>query len=343
MLKCGVFYDRLRPSSTWLMRIAYNFLNLSRVDVLLSRFMVYSPQPYSLSTVGLSIPSGKSPVVWLWKKPKFKFPTDVKHKWRSAKQMNRWKEESSSISAPSICFATLSWWQNKKYWPPKTISYHQRKKKNVTSQEQWNMNISFCQSMIFPSDASKRASILFFHPENGLNVSTNIKVRTVHFFVLEFGLYRVRTDHKEGPEGVKMGTGICLFMYSRKWVLLHWVWDLTIGKDISYNTRCLCPKTLLNLCFWLWEGVFSPFTISDKIIWHNYSNVPIFWNRREYSVPVDLSKHIRIMSAFYFLPSRPITTPQLMISWLVWSVQRSVCSRCLGNDICMLVLEEFTW
>lgn len=59
--------------------------------------------------------------------------------------------------------------------------------------------------------------------------------------------------------------------------LLHCVWDLTIGKDISYNTRCLSPKTLLNLCFRLWEGLFSPFTIADKIIWHNYSNKPIFF------------------------------------------------------------------
>ena len=132
MLKFGVFYDRLRPSSTW-MRISYNFLILSRVDFLLSQFMVYSPQPYSLSTVGMWIPSGKSPVVWLLKKTIFKFPTDVKHKWRSVKQMNRWKEESSSISAPRICFATLSWWQNKEYRSPKTISYHQRKKeRNVT-------------------------------------------------------------------------------------------------------------------------------------------------------------------------------------------------------------------
>lgn len=53
----------------------------------------------------------------------------------------------------------------------------------------------------------------FFHPVNGLNGSTNIKVRTVHFAL---GLYRVRTDHKEDPEGVKMGAGICLFMYPRK-------------------------------------------------------------------------------------------------------------------------------
>lgn len=53
----------------------------------------------------------------------------------------------------------------------------------------------------------------FFHPVNGLNGSTNIKVRTVHFAL---GLYCVRTDHKEDPEGVKMGAGICLFMYPRK-------------------------------------------------------------------------------------------------------------------------------
>ena len=85
----------------------------------------------------------------------------------------------------------------------------------------------------------------FFHPVNGLNGSTNIKVRTVHFAL---GLYRVRTVHKEGPEGVKMGAGICLFMFPRKWNLLHWVWDLTVVKDFSYDTCCLSPKTLLNLC-----------------------------------------------------------------------------------------------
>ena len=85
----------------------------------------------------------------------------------------------------------------------------------------------------------------FFHLVNGLNGSTNIKVRTVHFAL---GLYCVRTDHKEDPEGVKMGAGICLFMYPRKQDLLHWVWDLTIVKDFSYDTCCLCPKTLLNLC-----------------------------------------------------------------------------------------------
>ena len=53
----------------------------------------------------------------------------------------------------------------------------------------------------------------FFHPENGLNGSTNIKVRTVHFAL---GLYRVRKDHKEGPEGVKMGAGDLPFYVPEK-------------------------------------------------------------------------------------------------------------------------------
>jgi len=200
---------------------------------------------------------------------------------------------------------------------------------------------------------NRKYNCSFFHPENGLNGSTNIKVRAVHFAL---GLYRLRTGHKEGPEGVKMGAGICLFMYPRKWDLLHWVWDLTIVKDFSYDTCCLSPKTLLKLClaFYTWaSGSDDPGNPIPRIdvnklidwlidlflimgrgflsfhdLWQDYLTQLLecayfffFFIRIEYSVPVDLSKHIRILSVFYFLPSRPIPRRN---SWSVsWSSQFS--------------------
>ena len=129
-------------------------------------------------------------------------------------------------------------------------------------------------------------------------------------------------------------------MYPRKWDLLHWVWDLTIVKDLSYDTCCLSPKTLLNLChaFYTWGSgsddrgnpipridvnklidwlidwfVFDygkGFSLLSRSLTRLFDTITrmclFFCNRREYSVPVDLRKHIRILSVFYFLPLRPI-------------------------------------
>ena len=93
MLKFGVFYDRLRPSSTWLMQIAHNFLILSRVDFLLSQFMVYSPQPYSLSTVVYESPRANPRLFDFWKKQYSNFPLTSNI---NEDQLNKWIDEKKN-------------------------------------------------------------------------------------------------------------------------------------------------------------------------------------------------------------------------------------------------------
>ena len=188
------------------------------------------------------------------------------------------------------------------------------------------MYISFCQSLTFPSDASKRASILwsvkyncsFFSPWKRPERKHQRKGQNCPFCAR---IIPCKNGSQRGSWGVKMGAGICLFMFPRKWDLLHWVWDLTVVKDFSYDTCCLSPKTLLNLChafykwasgsddrgnpisridvnklidwlicFLLWEGV-SLLSWSLTRLFDTITRMCLFFcNRREYSVPVEASR-----------------------------------------------------